>query len=65
MKVRFAGIVYHVTEAYLAGADAVATGRANNPNPYKPGPQLAQYNYGRANELRGAHDDLELEINDV
>jgi hypothetical protein len=51
---------FFVTKAYLLGAYTVQEGRPYS-NPFKPGPELAQYNYGYANEKHGYHDDQELE----
>jgi hypothetical protein len=49
------------TRAYLRGAlDVQSGGRITFKNPYPPGPELAQYNYGYANELHGFHDALDL-----
>lgn len=50
---------FFATKAYLTGARDVQNGRPHR-NPYKPGPELAQYNYGYANELHGYHDDIDL-----
>ena len=52
---------FTLTRAYLHGAwDAQKGGRITYKNPYPSGPELAQYNYGHANELQGLHDDLDL-----
>lgn len=47
------------TRAYLRGALDAQSNKGHK-NPFRPGPELAQYNYGYANELAGFHDDLDL-----
>lgn len=48
-----------MTKAYLTGAWRAQEGKPSM-NPYPPGPDLAQYNYGYANELHGYHDEVDL-----
>lgn len=50
-----------VSEAYLRGAyDAQSGAKLAFKNPYAPGEQLAQYNYGFGNETHGHHDAVDL-----
>lgn len=44
---------------YMRGAFAAQAARPAQ-NPYRPGPSLAHYNYGYANEVAGHHDELDL-----
>jgi hypothetical protein len=63
MKVKgHLSVGYEVTAAYIKGAEAVAEGRANEQNPFRPGCEYAQYDYGKRNEQLGYHDELELEL---
>lgn len=50
---------YFCSVAYLRGAWHAQSCRPMQ-NPYRPGPNLAQYNYGYANEQAGYHDDMDL-----
>lgn len=55
------GYKFLVSVAYLRGAsDAQKNDRLQFKNPYAPGPDLAQYNYGFANEKQGEHDAIDL-----
>jgi hypothetical protein len=55
------GYKFLITTAYLRGAyDAQCAGRLAYKNPYAPGEELAQYNYGFANEKLGEHDNVDL-----
>jgi hypothetical protein len=55
------GTQFTLSRAYLHGAwDAQKGGRITYKNPYQPGPEMAQYNYGHANELQGQHDEMDL-----
>lgn len=50
---------FFATPPYLRGAKHAQEAKPAQ-NPYKPGPELAQYNYGYGNELAGYHDMLDL-----
>lgn len=50
---------YLVTVAYLRGAYTAQLGKPPQ-NPFKPGPKLAQYDYGYINEKAGQHDAVDL-----
>jgi hypothetical protein len=55
------GYKFLITAAYLRGAyDAQKNDRLSFKNPYPPGEELAQYNYGYANEKLGEHDPIDL-----
>lgn len=51
--------IFTITIPYMRGAKQAQECKPAM-NPYRPGPCLAQYNYGYANEQAGFHDDLEL-----
>lgn len=52
---------YLITKAYLRGAkDAQSGAKMAYRNPYAPGEELAQYQYGFSNELHGHHDAIDL-----
>lgn len=53
------GGMFYVTRPYLEGASDAQNVSPTN-NPYRPGPEFAQYNYGYANEKAGCHDNIEL-----
>lgn len=50
---------FRVSRAYLLGAADRADCKQYH-NPFRPGPDLAQYDYGFRNEDRGFHDEIDL-----
>lgn len=58
------GGTFFINVPYLRGARDVQNA-AGFRNPYPPGPELAQYNYGYANELQGDHDDIDLPFEEI
>ncbi len=54
---------FRMSRAYLLGAADRADCFPHR-NPFKPGPDLAHYDYGFKNDDRGFHDEIDLPYSD-
>ncbi len=61
MWIRLLNGAFFTTDAYLRGVtDAQRFPKHLIPNPFKPGPEHAQWRYGFDNEQDGYHDNIDL-----